>query len=167
MSKMTRAFLIAGLLFLEVVLLQHVAKIRDSENPDNNTLILLFMGVIFVAIIIGSIFGFSIVPAIGETVGNFFFNPNQQIEKGPHSNALAKVAQGDYEGAIEEYKKNHRGESRRHACPQRNRPPLLRQAAQPRRRRGISGKCPAEGLASRAGGVSRLAPGRYLLEPQA
>jgi tetratricopeptide (TPR) repeat protein len=105
MSKLTRGLLILGLLWLEVVLFYYVGKIRDSENPDNTTLLLLFLGIVVIAIVIGTIFALFVVPAIGEFVGNFFFNPNQEIEKSPHSAAMAKIAQGDYEGAVEEYKK--------------------------------------------------------------
>src|SRR5271154_4593041 len=105
MSKLTRGLLILGLLWLEVVLFYYVGKIRDSENPDNTTLVLLFLAIIIGAIVIGTFFALFIVPAFGEFIGNLFFNPNQEIEKSPYSAAMAKVAQGDYESAIEEYKK--------------------------------------------------------------
>lgn len=106
MRTVTRALLILGLLWLEYVLYINVVRIRDSENPDNSTLMVLFVAIIGIAIALGIILAIAVIPSIGETVGNFFFNPNQQIEKNPHSSAMAKIAQGDYEGAIEEYKKN-------------------------------------------------------------
>jgi tetratricopeptide (TPR) repeat protein len=106
MRKLTRIFFILGLLWLEIVLYGAVVRLQAQENADGTQIVMLFGGIIFVAIVIGCIAALWIIPAIGETVGNFFFNPNQQIEKNPHSDALAKIAQGDYEAAIEEYKKN-------------------------------------------------------------
>lgn len=106
MRRLTRILFILGLLWLEYVLYNNVVAIRDSENPDNSKLVMLFVAILGLAIVIGAIAAISIIPSIGETIGNFFFNPNQQIEKNPHSSAMAKIAQGDYEGAIEEYKKN-------------------------------------------------------------
>jgi tetratricopeptide (TPR) repeat protein len=44
-----------------------------------------------------------IVPVIGSSMGGFFFNPGTEIEHDPHSDAIAKLAQGDPEGAIEVY----------------------------------------------------------------
>ena len=97
---------IIGLLWLEFVFYHEVVVIRDAENPDNTKLLVLFAGIIFVAVVIGTIAAVAIVPAIGEFIGNFIFNPNQEIEKNPHSEALAKIAQGDYEAAIASYRKN-------------------------------------------------------------
>jgi tetratricopeptide (TPR) repeat protein len=45
-----------------------------------------------------------IMPRLGDAVGNFFFQPNQEVEKDPHSSAAAAVARGDYEAAVEEYR---------------------------------------------------------------
>src|SRR5271170_6120054 len=106
MRYLPRILLIAGLILLEVVLYHEVVAIRDSPTPDNSKLIMLFGSIILVAIVIGTIFAISIIPSIGETIGNFFVNPDQEIEKSPHSDAMAKIAQGDYANAVEEYKKN-------------------------------------------------------------
>lgn len=103
---LTRILFLSGLLLLGYVLIKQVVIIRDSDNPDDSKLFLLFGGLLLVAVVIGIMAALSIIPSIGETIGNFFFNPNQKIEKNPHSDALAKIAQGDYEGAIEAYKKN-------------------------------------------------------------
>ena len=106
MRKVTRVLFILGLIWLEFILYKNVVHIRDSDNPDNTKLMVLFVSIIFVAIIIGVITALIIIPSIGEMIGNFFYNPNQEIEKNAHSDAMAKIAQGDYEGAIGEYRKN-------------------------------------------------------------
>jgi|ERR1700677_70530 len=105
MRNMTRTLSILGLLWLEIVLYMQV-QAREKAGGDETVIIVLFLAIIFLAIVIGGVVALAVVPAIGETIGNFFFNPNQEIEKNPHSNAMAKIAQGDYEGAIEAYKKN-------------------------------------------------------------
>ena len=106
MRYLTRGLFLGGLILLEVVMYHQVVEIRDADNPDNTKLLVLFAAILFVAVVIGTIIAVAVIPSIGETIGNFFFNPNQQIEKNPHFDALAKIAQGDYEGAIADYKKN-------------------------------------------------------------
>jgi tetratricopeptide (TPR) repeat protein len=83
-----------------------VDRLQRDVNVDGTKIILLFGCIILIAVTIGGIIAVWVIPMVGEFIGNFFFNPNQQIEKSPHSDALAKIAQGDYEGAIEEYRKN-------------------------------------------------------------
>ncbi len=106
MRNLFRAIAIFGLLWLEILLYRQVETINHSENPDNTKIIILFGAIIFIAVVIGTIAAVVIIPSIGEVIGNFFFNPSQEIEKNPHSNAMARIAQGDYEGAVGEYKKN-------------------------------------------------------------
>ena len=44
-----------------------------------------------------------LVPRIGDAVGTFFYSSGEVIVPDDSMKAAAKVAQGDYEGAIEEY----------------------------------------------------------------
>ncbi len=111
MRKLSRILIILGLLWLAYLLYSKVIFLQkqDAEGgtADSGTLIItLFVGIVFIAVVIGGIAATWIIPSIGEFVGNFFFNPNVEVEKNPHSDALAKIAQGDYEGAIEEYRKS-------------------------------------------------------------
>ena len=103
MRKLSGAILILALLFLECILYWHVQKLQHSENPDGTNIVVLFISIVFVAIVIGGIFAITIIPAIGEAVGGFFFSPNEEIEKSPYADAMVKVAHGDFEGAVEEY----------------------------------------------------------------
>jgi tetratricopeptide (TPR) repeat protein len=64
---------------------------------------MLFGGTLLDGLGLATVVALMIVPAIGETVGAFFFNPNEKIEHDPHADAIAKLAQGDPEGAIEDY----------------------------------------------------------------
>ncbi|MGB8355336.1 MAG: tetratricopeptide repeat protein [Chthoniobacteraceae bacterium] len=104
MRILARSIFILGLLLLTTVLYREAQALRNAEFVDGTRVMILFLGIVFIAIIIGATVAITIVPAIGESVGSFFFSPNEQIEKDAHADAMAKIAQGDYEGAIEEYR---------------------------------------------------------------
>ncbi len=105
MKTVTRLVIIAALCWLLVVLFSQ-ARDHTAGGPeaDPTLMVLYFGGVVMVAVIIGSIVAFSFMPAFGDWVGSFFFNPDQQVEKDPHSSAMALIARGDFEGAVEEYR---------------------------------------------------------------
>ena len=46
-----------------------------------------------------------LIPWIGDAMGTFFFSSGEQIVMDDNMKAVAKLAQGDYEGAIAEYEK--------------------------------------------------------------
>lgn len=46
-----------------------------------------------------------IAPALADKLGEFFYNAPEQMKPSPGSAARAKLAQGDYEGAVEEFLK--------------------------------------------------------------
>lgn len=46
-----------------------------------------------------------IAPALGDKLGDFFYNAPEAVKPTPGSAARAKLAQGDYEGAVEEFLK--------------------------------------------------------------
>jgi tetratricopeptide (TPR) repeat protein len=93
----------AALVWLAVVLFNDARGQAGAEQPDGIKVFMYFGAVVMIAIVIGTILAMSVVPAIGDAIGSCFFNPNQEIEKDPHSGAVARIAQGDYEGAIAEY----------------------------------------------------------------
>lgn len=80
-------------------------EMQGAEQPDHSKIILCFAGIVLLAVLGGSVLAFSVLPAAAESVGNAFFSPNEEIEKSPHSDAQAKMAQGDFPGAIEEYRR--------------------------------------------------------------
>jgi tetratricopeptide (TPR) repeat protein len=45
------------------------------------------------------------IPWVGDALGTFFYSSGEEIQVDESMRAVAKVAQGDYEGAIEEYEK--------------------------------------------------------------
>jgi len=108
MRILTRSVVILVLLWLVFVLFHETQAVRSAENVDGTKVMVLFLCIVFLALVIGAIVAVTIVPAIGESVGSFFFNPDQEIEKSPYADAMVKIAQGDYEGAIEEYKEAYK-----------------------------------------------------------
>lgn len=103
MRVFVRLLIISALAWLAYTLLLEARALQHKEDADQTQVILLFGGVTVLAIVIGSITALSLLPALGESLANMFYGPNVEIEKDPHSVAVAKSAQGDFEGAIDAY----------------------------------------------------------------
>jgi len=103
MPLLTRILVVAALVYFGYILFQegHVEFLK--EEGDKTAIFMYFFGVLAVALVTGVVIAISVVPAIGEWIGGFFYNPGEKMERDPHTVAQAKVAQGDYEGAIESY----------------------------------------------------------------
>ncbi|MEP6672861.1 MAG: hypothetical protein ABJF10_27100 [Chthoniobacter sp.] len=104
MRALPRLLIFLGLAYLCFVLF-HEARIA-SKNPDvdPSKVVMLFAGTVLVGGTMAILVVVMIMPRIGDAVGNFFFQPSQEIEKDPHSAAAAALARGDYEAAVEEYR---------------------------------------------------------------
>ncbi|QQL45792.1 hypothetical protein [Sulfuriroseicoccus oceanibius] len=72
-----------------------------ATNQDNDAYSVL----IFIAggAIMGIIGALLLAPAIGEKVSDMFYNAPEKAEPDPGSAARAKVAQGDYKAAVQEF----------------------------------------------------------------
>jgi tetratricopeptide (TPR) repeat protein len=105
MRNLIRGIVVLALAWLEFILYMQVKALQNvpPEEVNGTKIMMMFIAITFVAIIIGTIFALTVIPAIGEAVGGFFFAPNQEVEKSPYADAVVKVAQGDFEGAVEEY----------------------------------------------------------------
>lgn len=103
MRSLARLILLILLVAIIVVLVHYANLYSHQTNPDNGKVMLLFGGVVLVGIVTGAVAAFMVVPMIGEMIGGLFFNPAEEAERDPHMKALALSAQGDYEGALEEY----------------------------------------------------------------
>ena len=55
------------------------------ENVDGTRIMVLFLGIVLIAVVIGTTVAITVVPAIGESVGSFFYNPDEKIEKDSHA----------------------------------------------------------------------------------
>ncbi len=90
--------------WLVVVLFIQGAEERAAETPDHMRMVTIFVFAVLLGLAGGVIVALYLLPAIGEKVGGLFFNPDQEVEKDVHAGAMARIAQGDYEGAVEEYR---------------------------------------------------------------
>ena len=105
MRILPRLFIVAIMLTAVYLLFEHIKEIQAAagENGDPHLMSYwaAFMGLAIVTALVTAIV---MLPLLGEFAGSFIFTPNQQIEHSPHANALSKLAAGDYQGAIDEYK---------------------------------------------------------------
>jgi len=104
MRLFPRLIILAALGWLMFVLFAQAREHNAMENADPTQTIVYFVLVVLVGVIMGGIAAMAIVPAIGDWVGQYFFSPNQEAEKDPHAEAMAKIAQGNFPGAIEAYR---------------------------------------------------------------
>lgn len=104
MRLLPRILLFVGLLYLTIVLFHEAKTANAKPDVDATKVVMLFGGVVLVGGAAGILFALMVMPALGDAVGNFFYQPNEKIEKGPHSDAQALVAKGDYAGAVEAYR---------------------------------------------------------------
>jgi hypothetical protein len=98
-----RLLLLAAFVWVGYILYSDAQVQAHLDNPDKARVIMLFGGTLLDGLGIAVIVAFTVVPAIGETLGSFFYNPGGKIEHDPHADAIARLAQGDPEGAIEDY----------------------------------------------------------------
>lgn len=101
--KFVRILFFAGIAYLLFVLVSELRVVMSAEPPDWGRVTPLFGVLVLTGLALGVAVALILLPALGEKAGSYFFSPDARIEKGPHADALAKVAQGDFEGAIEEY----------------------------------------------------------------
>jgi tetratricopeptide (TPR) repeat protein len=93
-----------GLLYLGFVLFREAHLAMNAEVVDQSRVVMLFGALVLTALAGGGVLVVSFLPTVGDWIGNFFFNPNEPIERSPHAEALAASARGDFEAAILEYR---------------------------------------------------------------
>ena len=98
-----RILILAALGLLMCGVITETRRLTRLE-ADGAAILPFFLATIALALVMGVIVALWLAPMIGNRVGGFFYNPSEEVEKNPHSAAMALVAQGDYEGAIEAYK---------------------------------------------------------------
>jgi tetratricopeptide (TPR) repeat protein len=106
MSTYFQLLLLAALAWLGFVLFTEGGDQSRLDEPDKSKVLLLYFGVLLDGGAIAAVLAVWIVPIIGESVGNFFFNPGGgEYRPDDHATAAALRARGDPEGAIALYEK--------------------------------------------------------------
>ena len=90
---------------LAILLLMIAWEQLKNANPG-----MLFIGFIALGTVAGVLGVKYLIPWIGDAVGTFFYSSGEEVQMDGSMKAVAKVAQGDYEGAIEEYEEMLRNE---------------------------------------------------------
>jgi tetratricopeptide (TPR) repeat protein len=103
MGIFLRLLFLAAFAWVGFVLCKEAEVQAHLPEPDNSRVVLLFGGAVLDGTVIALILTMLVLPAVGDKIGSFFFNPDQRIEHDPHADAIAKLAQGDPESAIEVY----------------------------------------------------------------
>ena len=98
---MNRTFILR-LCFIVLFLL--IAKIGwDKVAGDDGMMLVYFFGV---GLILGLLIVKYVLPAFGDAVGTLVYSSGEKVQPIISRKAAAKVAQGDYEGAIAEHEKS-------------------------------------------------------------
>lgn len=96
----TRTGLVLILIILVVLIRDYHGELAE-ENTEANP-INLFILYIVLAFFIGFIAISYLVPWIGDRLSNLFYAPEEEAEEDPRAPAMALLAQGEYESAVEE-----------------------------------------------------------------
>lgn len=103
MKRLSGSVLFLALGYLGFVLFEEASGAYRAEAVDQNRVLLLFISLVLVGLLMGVVTALALVPAVGEWLGNFFFNPDRRIEPSPHAAALVALARGDFPEAIAAY----------------------------------------------------------------
>ena len=104
MRLLPRVLAVVIMLVAMFLLIRQTKVLAAAEEPDMARLVTYYIGILGLAAVTAVVSCVSLLPLLGEFMGNVMFTPNQQIERSPHHDALAKLAAGDFQGAIDEYK---------------------------------------------------------------
>jgi len=104
MRSPIRTILFVLLLVFAFVLFHNARAAYNSPDVAPSKMLGLFAGFVVLAVAVAILFVTTILPALVESATNLFFNPNEKVEKDPHSDAISAVARGEYEEAIEAYR---------------------------------------------------------------
>lgn len=109
MRIIVRLLILAAISWLAYVVFRELQGIWsiDSDDPayDPTKIVVYFLIIVALGIAVGLLVAMTVIPALGDHIGGLFFNPNEQIEKDPHAEAVALVNQGEYEEAVSAYKR--------------------------------------------------------------
>ncbi|MGF1655429.1 MAG: tol-pal system YbgF family protein [Verrucomicrobiales bacterium] len=79
------------------------AEHAKEEGRDDSVVVTMYFGMIMAAAGLAIVIATTIVPLIAEWGTSMVYAADTPQEKGPYTDALVRLAQGDYHGAIEEY----------------------------------------------------------------
>lgn len=102
--RLSRLLLVLVLAGLAIVLFREAQATYRQEDADPSRIVLLFGALVIVGAAGGVLIVVTVLPLLGDALGNVFFQPNQAPPPSPHAGALAAMARGDYPAAIEAFR---------------------------------------------------------------
>ncbi len=99
-----RVLLKFGITGLFAIAVLYVLLKWHTEAWQSNPLI-QFSAIVGLAVVVGFFFVLVILPKFGDAVGTVMYSSGEEIAPDEGMKAAAKMAAGDYEGAIEEFNK--------------------------------------------------------------
>ncbi len=103
--RFLRPLLVLALAYLTFIIFSEAKREQRKDKPDEGKIVLYFGGVVLIGGAAGILVVTVLMPAVGDALGNLFFSPNQRAEKDPHADAVAALARGDHEAAVQAYLK--------------------------------------------------------------
>lgn len=104
MRVFPRVLAVVIMLAAMFLLIRHVKELTAVEDVEMSQLVVYYVSILGLATLTALVSCISLLPLLGEFAGNFMFTPNEKIERSPHHDAMARLAAGDFQGAIDEYR---------------------------------------------------------------
>ncbi len=105
MSRFPRLFAGLGLAFLAAWLLLQLREWEADGGADPSKVIGLFLGFLGTALVGGVLLAMTILPMIGELLGNTIYGSTESLGPDPHRTAIACLARGEFRCAQAAYEK--------------------------------------------------------------
>ena len=103
--RFLRPLLVIALAYLTFIIFSEARREQRKEKPDDGKIVLYFGAVVLIGGAAGILVVTVLMPAVGDALGNLVFSPNHHAEKDPHADAVAALARGDHEAAVQAYLK--------------------------------------------------------------
>ena len=104
MRLLPRLLLLAGLLYLCVILFREGKRLEASEISDQSRLFLIFGGALISAVIAGIIIAVTFLPVLGEKLGQLIYGTPDDTAHDPHFMAREAIADKEFLEAISFYR---------------------------------------------------------------
>jgi len=104
MRLIPRVLAVAIMLLAMFILIHHAKVLEAGDEAEKAQVFNYYIGILGLAAVTAVVFCVALLPLLGEFAGNLMFTPSEQIERSPHHDALAKLAAGDFQGAIDAYR---------------------------------------------------------------
>jgi len=104
MRLLPRVIAVLVMLVALFLLISRLRGLQAAGEVETSRLVSYYFWILGLSAATALVTCICLLPLLGEFAGGFLFNPNEEIERDPHASALAKLAAGDFQGAIDDYR---------------------------------------------------------------